>query len=425
MKKDKNIKILIISKYFMPRNTAGVYRVIGFLKYFGENDINCSILISSDQDTKIEGKLSHTIPKSINIHTAYEFIMPKFKYSKNILSKAFNKISNIIERKILPIDEFILWVPSAVYKAKKILSKSDFDAVLVTTPPRSIQLIGVFLKILGAKCLIADFRDSWTHQRWAPPASWLSRNAEKLVLRHADMIVANTPRNKILLERDYPFVKNKVIVVPNGYFPEDTPIQSGSTIEQSDKFRLVYTGELYEGMFEGIACSIKLLKDKHPDLSQFFSAEFAGLMYEDDHKLIKELGIDDVIKYHGFISYEESVELVQSSDMVLFCLQNTEKVSNWVPSKLYFYLGQKKTVLALIPDGDAADIIRQVNAGYVFSPEDHQNIANILDELLFTKKEKICEYNFAEWEKYSRKEQVKYLAKEIKTLLNKADRIQG
>jgi len=420
MDNNKKIDILIISKYFMPRNTAGVYRVIGFLKYFGENNVRCSVLISSQQDTEAEGRLNHTIPDTISIYKAREWYIPKLNlshYRFKFFARLINKLSTVIEWKLLPVDQFILWVPSAVVQAKKILTKGSFDVVLVTTPPRSIQLVGVVLKIMGVtKYFVADFRDSWTHQCWAPPVSWLNRKAEKLVLRYADMVVANTPTNKLLLEKDYPFVKGKTIVVPNGYFPEDAADRRAAH-KNNKVFRLIYTGELYEGMFEGIAYSIKALKDKHPNLSEYFVAEFAGLMYDEDHEMARQLGINDVLKYHGFVSYDKSIELVRNASMVLFCLKNTPEVSNWVPSKLYFYLGQKRPVLALVPDGDAANIIKDVNAGYVLAPDAVDEIAILLERLIFSEDQLELKYNDEEWTRYSRREQVKYLSEKIKNLV--------
>ncbi|MFH1920139.1 MAG: hypothetical protein ABIP48_09680, partial [Planctomycetota bacterium] len=42
----------------------------------------------------------------------------------------------------------------------------------------------------------------------------------------------------------------------------------------------------------------------------------------------------------------------------------------WIPSKLFQYMGSGTPVLALVPEGDVADIVRETETGTVVPPED-------------------------------------------------------
>ena len=54
------------------------------------------------------------------------------------------------------------WNKHAYRKAAELVSKNNYDAVIVTSPPHSSQLIGLKLKKNFDIKWIADLRDPWT-----------------------------------------------------------------------------------------------------------------------------------------------------------------------------------------------------------------------------------------------------------------------
>jgi glycosyltransferase involved in cell wall biosynthesis len=66
------------------------------------------------------------------------------------------------------------------------------------------------------------------------------------------------------------------------------------------------------------------------------------------------------------------------SDLLLLIIGSLPGSQVVFTGKIFEYLAAKKPVLALAPDGAAADLIREANAGEVVSPEDIDEIANCL-----------------------------------------------
>ena len=63
-------------------------------------------------------------------------------------------------------------------------------------------------------------------------------------------------------------------------------------------------------------------------------------------------------------------------DLLLVNLYPGEK--SWIPGKLYEYLYAGKPILALIPEGDCADLIRKTGTGIVVDPDDSEQIADVI-----------------------------------------------
>jgi hypothetical protein len=70
---------------------------------------------------------------------------------------------------------------------------------------------------------------------------------------------------------------------------------------------------------------------------------------------------------------------MMASHLSLFLLPEVDSAKGHVPGKLFDYMGAGNPILGLGPiQGDAAKIIRSVNAGDVFSYENTQGIVDFI-----------------------------------------------
>jgi glycosyltransferase involved in cell wall biosynthesis len=90
----------------------------------------------------------------------------------------------------------------------------------------------------------------------------------------------------------------------------------------------------------------------------------------------RELGLDGVIEAPGYVPHDEAVALVSGADALFFCLADSPngERNDCVPQKVYEYLGSRRPVLALAPEGDARDFFALAGTAVVCQP---RNIAEI------------------------------------------------
>jgi len=411
------IPVLLVSYFFPPTNTAGVYRIMGFTKYLGSSGIRPILLTALPVPSRerVDPALATKVSGDLIICRTRTWCFPKT--TKNgIWGKILNVAADQFDR-FLPVDPYLLFGIAASRSARHLILRYRCKAVVTSSPPHSIHLIGFVQKRYFGMPWIADFRDLVI----AKPRSFSDR-LERLVVENADVTIANTPTNRSILASRYPSCKDRIIVIPNGFDPDDRdllPILKKQGDNPARKLLIVYTGEIYPGMGEALWGGLRILKEMDPSISERLEIRIAGILSESDLRQIENQGLSDIVKYVGFLPVAECSALLAKSDVALFLLPQSG-VSHWVPSKLYNYLGARKFVVAIVPVGDASRIIEEVNAGICVRPIP-QKIAEAFMELVELKDRGDIEsaYNIDALQKYSRIFQVKQLAEAIRNISSK------
>jgi len=94
-------------------------------------------------------------------------------------------------------------------------------------------------------------------------------------------------------------------------------------------------------------------------------------------------------------------------------LPDEERWKSCVPSKLYWYLAARRPILALVPEGDASRLVRELNAGEVLSG-DAKALARQLEEFtLRARRAPVPSRNGNEAERYS----MDHVVDELESLL--------
>src|SRR5262249_27230336 len=145
---------------------------------------------------------------------------------------------------------FGVWVPGALKACARVIEEERPDAILTSSPPHMIHLLGRLLQRRHGLPWVADYRDPWIHGLGKPrPRTMTARweaFRERFVLRAADRFILNTPRAREALINDVPAIADKSSVVTNGYDPEifaahEPPARGGSSLS------ILHAGELYCG----------------------------------------------------------------------------------------------------------------------------------------------------------------------------------
>ncbi len=418
--------VLLVSYFFPPTNTAGIYRILGFTKYLPESGIRPVLLTASPVPGReyTDPGLIEKVPKDLVIHRARAWCLG-LPTGDGILQKIWRGTVEWFER-FMPLDPYFLFGIAGASAARRLIRKHRCRAIVTSSPPHSIHISGYIQKKCFGTPWIADFRDPATVKTYSgldaslgANNSFLSERMEKLVVENADVVIANTPTNRSILESRYPSSKGRFIVISNGFDPDDIDLSSETAKPKGIKGRkllVAYTGEIYEGLGDPLWEGLIELKREDPSISMKLEIRIAGIISPADLSRIESAGLTDVVKHIGFVSASDSLKLLAESDVALFLLPK-EGFAFWVPSKLYNYIGFRKYVLALIPEGDASRIIEEVNAGTCVQPIP-EKISEAFTRLLeLREREGVrCDYNLEALKRYSRPYQATQLAAAIRRI---------
>jgi len=406
-------KLLLITYSYPPSNTPGVFRIISFVNYLCEFGFEPIVLtVSNPIDHMIDEDLHEFVRKPVAVHRVpgvdpkapVRFLRKAIAYLARTGRKKAKKTpfrdhhveagKKGLKWTVTSMFEFpdsrVGWAPSAIVKALRLIHKHNISYVLTSSPPHSIHLVGLALKLLHPRCVwVSDYRDPWTidHSNvfLLPPAlERVRKRLEVVCHKHADMVVANTTTNReALLHTNSFLAASKVIVIPNGVDPADfsglAPIRGR---DGRGHIECVFVGSLYQGMIDGLLQALVMLKKTKATILENLRFSFVGYADESDRAKVESLGLAGTIRFRGMVSYRESLQYMLDADLLLYLLPAGADRGHWIPSKLYNYLPAERPILAIIPEGDAARIIRQLHVGQVIEPSQTAEIAAYLENFV-------------------------------------------
>ena len=262
-------------------------------------------------------------------------------------------------------DQWSSWWLSAVPAGLRLIRKHRPAVLWSTYPIPTAHLIGLALHRLTGIPWVADFRDIMTETGY-PRQPLLRRvyvSIERAVIRHASVVVQTTrSAQQIYIDR-YPKLSNMTCrVIANGYDEEDfigLPPSRAGDFEVSEPLHLVHSGLIYleerdpRPFFRALA---RLRRDGivkadtlRVDLRGAGSDEYFA-------RLIRELGIGDVVRLLPSISYHEALR--RCSEAAALLLLQGPSCDVQIPAKAYEYLRLRKPILALTSaTGDTARLL--------------------------------------------------------------------
>ncbi len=403
-------RVLFIAYSFPPCSGGGVMRARAFAKYLPQHGWQPIVLTVDDQYY-----LSHTRDEALMTELAADLAVyrtkslePRSKLASNFKSSVYGlqKQRKFFDRLIKPVlrqvyhsfiipDEHILWLPYAIRTGLQLITQHNIDAILVTTPPHSAGVIATILSRLTGKPLIWDVRDDWVNNPLFDSGPWhrraFSRILERQIVRTARRIVTVTQESVAAFAAKYPAeADGKLELIPNGFDHQEFatldmdaasgPDGHGSA---SKKLHLVYIGTLNAKrspicLFE----AIKQLCNELP-LEEQLKLDIYGYSRADFQEISASMGLEGIVKFHGFVSRAESLRQLLLSDAALMLIPEEEGSDTAIPGKLYEYIGAQKFVLGLCPTESAAGrLIGELSIGTVCSPNDTPQIKQALHDML-------------------------------------------
>jgi glycosyltransferase involved in cell wall biosynthesis len=280
-------------------------------------------------------------------------------------------------------DEKVGWTPWAVAAARRVHAANPVDVVLATGPPFSVY--GVAWRVarrLGVPW-VADLRDpivgGYFFRPHTPLHGWLMRRYERKVARRAAYVVTASEGFTTEFVTRRPEVRERVLTLTNGFDPDDF-----AAVARTSREGFVLS---YVGTFQGTVCpdtlldALVVLRGRGAQVVRDVRVRFVGALDPQTGEAIERRGLGDVVERVGYLPHGEAVAEMCAADVLLLVLSSEAASGDVVPGKLPEYLGAGRPVLALVPEGVAADVVRRSGAGEVVHPDDVEGAAAALERL--------------------------------------------
>ncbi len=377
-------KVLIIAYYWPPSAGSGVQRWLKFVKYlrlYGWEPVVYTPL-NPDFDLKDE-KLLSEIPPDIAIirqpifepfqiynrlmgQKSEQQVNPVMKGKANLSLKA--RLMLWIRANIFIPDSRMFWINPSYRFLKKWLKQNPVDAMVTTGPPHSMHVIGLKIKRECHIPWLADFRDPWTridfyHELNLEP--WADRKHKKLenaVINEADHVVVV---GQNMMEEYRPFTQKPITVVTNGYDPADIDLKPEAPLD--NKFTIIHIGMLGKARSHDIFWNgLNQLRKENPELKEKLEVRIYGISDPIVQEQIKNFEDQSWIKFLPYVPHHEVIQIQRRARVLLLSVNHVPMAKGIITGKIFEYLAIGRPVLCIgPPDGDAAHIVNEAQAGPV------------------------------------------------------------
>jgi glycosyltransferase involved in cell wall biosynthesis len=377
------VKILLVTMYFPPAGGGGVQRPLKLAQYLPALGIETHVL-APDDPKWVHRDPDLRVPTQAWVHRV-RYLGPRARRPAEELRAASAGLeralvqAQVTARRLLLPDASVSWNLTAIPAAIRLVRREGIDAVVTTSPPGSVHLVGAAAKRATGVRWLADLRDPLVanQQRRADTAATRARQATnerlaRLVARRADAIscVSEAIADEIrTLDPQGP-----VRTIANGCDFDDF---AGLEYRPSSRFRITHTGSFF-----GKRDPRPFLQALH-DAGSDIVARFAGDFRSTDREWAETLDLGDRLQLIPYATRAESLRLQRDSEALLLLVPDAGGRGKGVLSgKVFEYLAAGRPILAVVPpDGAAAALVRETGAGVVVAPDDVDGMREALREL--------------------------------------------
>jgi glycosyltransferase involved in cell wall biosynthesis len=383
-------RLLLVAYYFPPAAGGGVARALSFARYLPLHGWQVTVVCADPESAPLtDPSRELRLPEGVEV---IRVSMPRALAlgRRAVLGEGAARSSGLYRWArgwsswALVPDSFVPWRAAAARAVLDRMMQGDVTALLTTSPPDTVHLVGLSARSAIDVPWIADFRDPWvglTYKR--PPTPWHAARQRQLrasILRNADWLLATTRASAELLRSLVgPARASRVRLVANGW-EADVPDRGSGEPPSKGPLRIVYTGTLWDvpatrACLEGLSRALAQARGAALEL------QLVGPHESAERRLAERLGLSSVVRFHGQVPYEDSRRRQRDADVLLLLQVHGAGYEVAVPGKLYEYLASNKPILAFLPDGEAADLVRAAG-GWVVAPGDAESARSAFERLL-------------------------------------------
>ncbi|MBI4747247.1 MAG: glycosyltransferase [Acidobacteria bacterium] len=396
--------VLVIVHDFPPLGGGWVIRALKFVKHlesFGWRPVVLTVDPAFYPPALLDQSLLDEIPVSTPMYRTrtsigpYQLQIPSQKTETSSVRGNGNHLRQILEALIpenlrVIQDYGFFWLPHAWSEACRIIQRESIDLIFTTSPPHNVHLLGWALKKRFRLPWVADFRDGWMQFEMFVASSAVrrafDRRCERLILRNADRIICTTPRTVEDFCRDYPDIRQKIHTIYNGFDPADFENRDTGP-PQKREFTIAYVGSLSlkpRRTPEILLRAVQSLASKNPAFREKARLEFVGLVYDVPlEQMLQEYKVASMCRIVGVVSHKTAIDHMRAADVLVLLINFDQKFGNdsILSGKFGEYVAAQKPLLAIVPEGEASNLVRDHNLGLVAAPDDQAGIEAAIETL--------------------------------------------
>jgi glycosyltransferase involved in cell wall biosynthesis len=360
-------KVLLLTYHFPPSGAVAVHRMLGLVRYlpkFGWQPIVVAPprVPWEPEDTSLLAQVPASTP------------VERVPFASGFLGK--------IGRYFAPESN---WLWQARPTCERTIHEHRPSAIITSSPPGCVHLLGRRLHRRHGLPWLADFRDPWITNNPTSPwafSSQFARWQERKVMRDANVLIANTPLNARGWAQAYPDAAKKIETITNGFDPERFVSQADPPPE-APRLTILHAGELYAGRDpRPFLDALEQMPNERKNLRLQFLGRKTEQVVDLPTEILRRDLSNCVTLLHDQVPYALAIQEMSRADILLLIHSPGLQVS--VPAKLYEYLGAGRPILALAElDSDIAWVLRESGVRHRIAPPlDVRAIKQALIELV-------------------------------------------
>lgn len=368
------MKIVVISHYFPPEIGAPSARLYEMSKRWVELGNEVSVVtcfpnhptgVIPEEYKGVKYKLENM--DGIQVHRNYVYATP----NKGFIKKTLGHISFMFS--------------SVVFSMKKI----DRPDVIITSSPTFFSIFSGYWYSLRKKAdFVLEIRDLWPAamiELGVLKEGLITRVLEKMELffyrKSNKLIVVTQSFKDNVVNRG--INGDKVHVITNGvnqnlFFPKEKNQELLSKYNLQDKFVISYVGA------HGISQNLRTILEVAKIFRSYKNIGFILVGEGAEKDKLKQIASEEELSNVQFIDGQPK-ELISnfynSSDLCLIPLKKIEIFKTFIPSKMFEIMACGVPIVASL-EGEAAQILKSSNAAAVVQPDNPDEIAKVIQELI-------------------------------------------
>jgi glycosyltransferase involved in cell wall biosynthesis len=351
--------VLWVTSYFPPRVNVATNRNIKFLKYLPQFGWKAIVVCPRENvsGTEAGDRLLVQLGPAISVAAMPRdpFLYLDDRRGTNQLARYLSYFMN----NFIPPDGHYLWSLLAAGAVDREIIKHKPDVVYVSCSPFSLNILGAWIKYKYKIPWVSDFRDLWTlnptPKRFFPSYDrFVSRRLEKLYLRYCDALIVNTENSRGKMIGKYEFLREKISVIPNGYDPEDLPVEKNESKISGTFF---FGGSIYQNTDYTPLAMLRLLSRlaEQGCLNKTWELHYAGSDGDALGDLIQKEQINVEYLLHGYLDHKSLYRLISRMEYVILCMPDKSDTTSWIPARLYDYIANNSRLICFMSRGSEVD----------------------------------------------------------------------
>lgn len=391
-------KLLIITYYWPPSGGAGVQRWLRLANYMAQQGVDVHILTVDAEKASysvLDEGLCEDVSEAIKVYRTDTF-EPLNYYAKivgksNVPTSGFSntgkpdfktRVAASIRSNIFIPDPRKGWRKYAIRKAIELIHKHEIKHVITTSPPHSVQTIGLKIKRKFGKSIkwVADLRDPWTDIYYykllnhSIISKRIDANYERRVVEECDVLITlGETFKKTFLSKTSKAIEDKVILIPNGYNPKNFEGLKKNKITVG--YTITFTGTMADSYEpEVFFHAVKQLTETYADES--FSLQMVGNISAGVKTFIQNC-LSEITTFTPLVSHAEAIQSMKNADLLFLA---TPGDTGPVPGKIFEYLATGNPIVC-IGKGDTSDILEKTKGGKAFNRNECDELFTYLKKL--------------------------------------------